>query len=462
MNYISTICKKYGLFLLSFVLFTTNIDAQPVLKEKRIYLVDVTASMVGRGSVSTPDIFNTVKESLSETINAIEDNNTEIEIITFTNKPSDLIDITIEHKDSLLNAINNLSVKHGDTNIADAWARGLESIDSTKVNYMFLLTDGLHNCGPKKDVLYNRLTEWGANMDGTNNFAFYVMLTPNAKELELCGIIENEPNMWLIESMDINASLIKTASHISKNIYSNSKASIQFSSNNKNVKLEDLQVSLELEDNPYYQIENLTKSVMGDIYSFDIIEKVDKIDIPLSSTQKINITYNKEEFPFVYFTPSSIEFEILNQGLRKVLMSDRKIDGKPLSTVNFKKVKYKEPFLGLFKLCRKYIEPTLSIPPYKWCKPDTASVSIPLFISFNEECVRSNSTISFRILDDQNHEIPFISSNADSLLTASSGGDTLSLNVQIKPENLSSFETVGNIYAITSGIDEINDVYRSR
>lgn len=437
MNNISKLLTKCGLYLLSIVLFTSNIAAQPVLKEKRIYLVDVTASMAGQGSVSTPDIFNIVKASLSETINAIEDNSTEIEIITFTNKPTDLIDATIEHKDSLLNAINGLSVKHGDTNIADAWARGLESIDSTKVNYLFLLTDGLHNCGPKKEVLHNRLAEWGANMEGTDNYAFYVMLTPNAKELDLCSIIEKESNMWLIESMDINASLIKTASHISKNIYNNSKASIQFSSNNKNVKLEELNISLELEDNPYYQIENLTKSVMGDIYSFDIVEKIDKIDIPLSTTQIVNIGFNKEDFPFVYFTPSYIEFDILNQGLRKVSMSDRKLDGKPLSNVNLKKVKYKEPFLGLFKLCRKYIEPTLTIPPYKWCKPDTAFVSIPLYISFNEECIRSNSTLSLRILDEQNSVLPFLSSNADSLVTASSEGDTLSLKVQINPENLS-------------------------
>ena len=63
-------------------------------------------------------------------------------------------------KDSLLIGIENLSIKKGDTNIADAWSRGLQEIDSTRINYIFMLTDGVHNWGPEKEILYERLGEW--------------------------------------------------------------------------------------------------------------------------------------------------------------------------------------------------------------------------------------------------------------------------------------------------------------
>ena len=48
-----------------FLLAISNVVAQTHLCEKRIYLLDVTASMVGRGNVETPDIFDGVKKQLS-------------------------------------------------------------------------------------------------------------------------------------------------------------------------------------------------------------------------------------------------------------------------------------------------------------------------------------------------------------------------------------------------------------
>ena len=45
--------------------------SQTYMQENRIYLVDVTASMIGKGNVKTPDIFSKVKEGLLETINNI-------------------------------------------------------------------------------------------------------------------------------------------------------------------------------------------------------------------------------------------------------------------------------------------------------------------------------------------------------------------------------------------------------
>lgn len=133
------------------------LNAQNVLQEKRIYLIDVTASMEGKGTVQTPDIFNKVKAELKDAITSIDNPTTEVVIIPFTNVPHEPVKGTIREKSILIEGIENLSIKKGDTNIADAWNSGLQEVDSTRINYIFLLTDGLHNCGPEKKILYERL-----------------------------------------------------------------------------------------------------------------------------------------------------------------------------------------------------------------------------------------------------------------------------------------------------------------
>ena len=51
-----------------------------ITSEKRIYLLDVTKSMIGRGSVNTPNIFEDVKRSLQEAIDEIESLPVEIDV----------------------------------------------------------------------------------------------------------------------------------------------------------------------------------------------------------------------------------------------------------------------------------------------------------------------------------------------------------------------------------------------
>ena len=127
--------------------------AQNFMQERRIYILDVTASMEGKGVVETPDIFDQVKKELRDAVESIDNPNTEVVVVPFTDVPHELIRGMISERDSLLEDIRNLSIKKGDTNLADAWSRGVQEIDSTRINYIFLLTDGLHNCGPEKEVL---------------------------------------------------------------------------------------------------------------------------------------------------------------------------------------------------------------------------------------------------------------------------------------------------------------------
>lgn len=299
--------------------FSITTLAQETMCEKRIYLLDVTKSMVGEGRVQTPDIFNTVKSNLITAINNIEDKNTEIVIIPFTDVVHERIRFTIAQKDSMISQVSKISLKKGDTNIADAWNAGMEELDSTKVNYLFLLTDGLHNTGVSKEVLLETLSMWGDLSKNKYFFSFYVMLTPYAKELEICNVVKETQQMYLIESLDINASLIRTALNQQSNIYENKMIGVSFISNNSKVFLEDLELSFQIEDNPYYFIgKTFVDSINSAIYYFEIKEKTGKIKIPIDIVLNLSIYHNQDKYPFVFFTPETISFRIINRGVRKM------------------------------------------------------------------------------------------------------------------------------------------------
>ena len=299
------------------------LSAQMFTSEKRIYLFDVTKSMVGQGAVETPDIFDELKNNLQESINDIYDINTEIVVIPFSDKPhvEDIIQGTLTKKDSLTSLIKAISLKKGDTNIADVWSKGIEFLDSTKVNYMFLLTDGLHNTGPSLEDLHERLRAWDTISRGKYYFSFYVMLTDNAIEQEIRQITKNTRQMWSIESLNINAALIKTSLVQRFNIFEDKTIGVEFTSNNPKVFLEDLNVQFDIEDNPYYTISPTRKSTNNSqIYEFDVIEKTEKINIPIDVTLKINVNHNEEKYPLVFFTPNELDFKILNRGVRRMTL----------------------------------------------------------------------------------------------------------------------------------------------
>lgn len=447
--------RQYFLLVALLSLFFNKAVAQPPLQEKRIYLVDVTASMEGKGEVETPDIFQTVKESLAETIQQIYDTTTVIEIIPFSNKVYKGIYGKVANKDSLINCVNELTIRKGDTNIADAWSYGLTRLDTTKINYFFVLTDGLHNCGPKKEELYHRLSGWNDLSAGKYMFAFYVMLTPNAKESEICRIADENRNMWKIESLDINASLVKTSLAVRKNVFYDRSVQIYFDSNNPNLNLNKVGIEVSLEDNPYYDIENQRMIGTNGPLSFDIKEKCAKEKIPQCDTLDLTIKHNSEEYPFVFITPDIVSVEITNQGTRTVTMS---INGERVdSLLDFGSVRFKEPLVGLFKadIFRK----SLRYWPYSLAVPDTAIYTAKVTLSFNGEAVRSNSSIRLNLLDENNKSMSEQEGfgYTSETLSASKDVKEFLLDYKVIP-TLGNIKFSGKIIAETTAVDSVGSV----
>lgn len=108
------------------------------VQEKRIYLVDVSGSMTGKGSVCSADILGKVKDSLVSTINWAPAK-TQFVVIPFTDEVYPMIVGNTGNIVSVLGEISELWERDGNTDLVKAWKTGLLQLDSSKVNYLFLI-----------------------------------------------------------------------------------------------------------------------------------------------------------------------------------------------------------------------------------------------------------------------------------------------------------------------------------
>ena len=271
------------------------------------------------------NIFDSVKKQLNNTINTLTDTTSEIIIIPFTDRPQDIYANSIANKDSILNYVANLETKPGDTNILDAWKKGESVLDPTKINYMFMLTDGVHNTGEPIDSVYSALNNWYSKTQGRYQFAFYVLLSPSAKEQEICRIVELSKQMWLVPSMNIQTDFIVGNMNQSVNIIETNKVKMHLTCTNPEIFNQGFRFKISLPKNDYYQIANASETIdqNGDI-SFEIKKLKRQQDLPISSRTKILIDYNQDKFPFVFFTPEEYNLNIVNVGSR--IMNIKKLE----------------------------------------------------------------------------------------------------------------------------------------
>ncbi|SFI85315.1 vWA domain-containing protein [Myroides guanonis] len=318
--------KRINEFLICITLlcFQQIIYSQVSKPEKRIYLIDVTASMEGKGIVNTPDIFNEVKENLQKTVELIQDKSTEVVFIPFTSKPHTRKSFTIERLNEIKEYISKLKVEKGDTNIVDAWREGVEEIDPSKVNYLFLLTDGLHNTGPEKEQLFEYFKNWSDFSFNKYYFAFYVMLTPYAKELDIATEIDKSNQLWMIESMDVNVSFISAGFKLRTNITNSKNVKISFRSNNLKVFSSDLDVKFRLEDNPYYRIKSYKNNLKNEqSVLVELEELMPLLNTPIETDIILSIEFDKAKHPLLFFTPEKVGIEVVNKGVRTMYFKEK-------------------------------------------------------------------------------------------------------------------------------------------
>lgn len=201
--------KRLILLLITLSLFTTTF-AQ-VLKERRVYYLDCSYSMV------TPNkIWDKVCDNLINAIENVEDETTELIVVPFA--------FDNQHHNTL-NAYKELATPQGKANLKNK-IRSIKPNKSTmtyhsdalkdfynnriapdRVNYMFFMTDGQNE--EKPDPMPNLLKQWGGRYQGKNVYGFYVMLHNSAGSPVTEGVIESQPQLWKVKTADVNINLIR-------------------------------------------------------------------------------------------------------------------------------------------------------------------------------------------------------------------------------------------------------------
>lgn len=297
--------------------YTNNAYASKFIDERRIYLIDITRSMEGYNG--TENIFNSLKTQLSQAINEMSDTTAEIVLIPFTDHPHEIFKEKITNKELIIEYIDNLQTRRGDTNILEAWNKGVEMLDSTKVNYMFMLTDGVHNFGEPIDSLYSTLKNWHTHIEGKYQFAFYVLLSSAAREQKICDIVESSKQMWLVPSMNINTDFILGKMNLTVNIRNNNRVKLHLTCTDPQIFNKGFRFKISLPQNEFYRIKNSSEKLDKDgNLGFEIERLKSQKDLPISYPTKILIDYDKTKFPFVFFTPEEYNIDIVNLGTRSM------------------------------------------------------------------------------------------------------------------------------------------------
>lgn len=181
--------------------FLTSLYAHET-QEKRIYLVDMSGSMAGKGTVETSDVLSKVKTSLLSTISWTPVGASFV-IIPFTDRLYPEISGSSEDKTALKEKVSKMVELDGNTDLMQPWKAGILQLDSTKVNYLFLITDGLHNRGAAKDQVVKMLSEWPEVSEGYDAEAYYVVIDSSGRKSYICSIFDSKERMHVVESMKV-------------------------------------------------------------------------------------------------------------------------------------------------------------------------------------------------------------------------------------------------------------------
>ena len=191
-------------------------------KERRVYYLDVTASMTGyRGSES---IWDEVVYNLSEAIDSIDNEDTEIIIKTFTDNAHKVQTIVSEKVTDSGKANIKKKVKEiNPSENTDVWTDVYvpfedfykHEIKKNKVNYFFLMTDGQQTDNKKHlggtEKLNSAIANWNNITDNGEKhiYGFYVMLCDAARSENIKHQIKEQQHLWPVESASVNISLIR-------------------------------------------------------------------------------------------------------------------------------------------------------------------------------------------------------------------------------------------------------------
>lgn len=190
---------KKGLLLSFFALGLPQVGKADSLQVKKdVFLIDVSRSMQGRGSVSTPNVFDDVKRELSSAFGKAKQS--KAVLIPFSDKVRGSLSVELPQDSSIIRSyVEHLSTADGRTDIYSAWKVALDSLNSdTSGSRLYLITDALHNSKKySMDSLSALLSLW----KGENKDAYLVLLNPTFESSELANVFRSNERMSVINSL---------------------------------------------------------------------------------------------------------------------------------------------------------------------------------------------------------------------------------------------------------------------
>ena len=296
-----------------------SVSAQEKKLVKRIYLVDVTKSMIGEGKINgkknaTEDIFSSLRRNLANIMcdNCAVCDDDEIVIIPFTNKTFNAIRGYGRNRREIADSIIELTTRPGDTNIDAAWLAGINELDSNKINLLFLMTDGIHNYGPDVNVLYQHLEEW---RDDQDNLAFYFMLTDNAESQKIKDIADTKSTMIAKRISNIKIDILQLSASY-RITFKGENASFKMTSLSNSCCPQELDcVVLTLDNNANYSIDRY--HIYTNKVEFSIKGKCPRNLRPLSEDNSLTFSWNDKQ---IFILPKKVNIQINNIDTRTMII----------------------------------------------------------------------------------------------------------------------------------------------
>lgn len=124
---------------------------------------------------------------------------------------------------------------------------------------------------------------------------------------------------------------------------------------------------------------------------------------------------------------------------------------------------FDEPFVGLLKNRPSILEKSLEYPPFSWFTSDTVLFRKDFEVTFNEECLRSKTEVTFYMTDSLNQMYKGADifyngkkiENSRFVLIADSLVKNISFEYKISPQ-LGDYTSIGNIQITAKELDKVN------
>ena len=294
-------------FLIIMMCFMPFISFSQGLKERRVYYLDCTESLVTNG------IWDLVRDNLKNAIDQVNDETTELLVIPFTDdqaagfKPPLRVYqemATQDGKAKLKKAIDTLvtTAKTYTSHYVPLNDFTENRIDPNRVTYMFLMTDGQTN--RQEAEFKQELEKWGARFGSKNVYGFYVLLYPDAKNTVIEDIVKGQDHLWQVETADVNVNLIRLDNEAVYNVRNDEYVDIPIYGT-----LNGVTLTASGADGDY---EVGGTSIVGGKLRVAIKPKKDVSNLPAMSSLTIKVSKTKLP-PFSFLVTNRVDIKCINQ-----------------------------------------------------------------------------------------------------------------------------------------------------